>query len=152
MRYQHTVWKHFNQLHQIRYINTNICVAAYSSGWERIFVFKAAQCDGVRLLVIYMQEPIWRVLSFVVHIKHIYTHFERLCTRLRLRKERKMEQNYLDAFTFLWYSYGLKTAVLYMLFWTPDLSFNIDLGLMSPWTRKLCYLDEKRHLNLDGLN
>ena len=77
--YQHTVWKLFDQLYQIRYINRKIHVAAYSLGSKLIIIYKAALYDDIKLSVIRIQGRIWTVLSFVVHIKHMYVYFFRSC-------------------------------------------------------------------------
>ena len=36
-------------------------------------------------------------------------------------------------------------AALHMLFWTPDISFNINLGLTNPGAKNLHFLVENRH-------
>ena len=43
-------------------------------------------------------------------------------------------------------------AMLLMLFWTPDMLFNIDLGPMNPDAENFQFLEEKRDSTVKGLN
>ena len=43
-------------------------------------------------------------------------------------------------------------AVFHLILWKPEISFNIDFGLMSLGTKNFHYLVENRYVNLDGLN
>ena len=90
-----------------------------------------------------MQGQMWTKHYFIVSIKY---------AKLRVRK--KMEQNFLDSPGLVIIFLRAKiagTAVLHMLFWTLDISFNIDSELMNMENKKVYFLVKNWHSSLDGL-
>ena len=57
--------------------------------------------------------------------------------------EKKLEQNYTDSSAFAMIFLQAKhacAAMTKMFFWTPDISFNIDSGLLIPNTKNFHHL------------
>ena len=76
-----------------------------------------------------------------------------LCTRLQVRRE--MKQNHLDGLAFamvILRAEDAGAAVVNVIFWISDISFNIDLGLMKPGRKFFRFLVEKRYSNSNDLN
>ena len=95
---------------------------------------------SIRLLVIHTQGPLWTELRFIVNIKYARQRWQNgnaanFFRRLGLQAE------HADA-----------AMVLYMQFWTPDISFNIDLWPMNPGTNNLHFLVNDWNFSLNGWN
>ena len=80
--------KHFSHLHHVRYINKNICVAAFRLGWKWFTNYEAASYDEEDFQLIvgrnhYEQHLVLYYTSSVGFNKF----FEKLNSRLRARKE-----------------------------------------------------------------
>ena len=148
---QHKVWKHFNQLYHIQYINTKICVVTCRLGYKWFTIYKGATYDDIRFKIIHLWGLLWTVLSFVVRIKHIYIYIYIHIHKYiyinfwevvrETSSAKKTEQNYWNSLAFA--ILFVRVAVLHStFFWAPDISFNVHLGFKNPGTKKMHYLQK----------